>query len=403
MGPAEPVAQTRTRLVLVLGFGGLLALMAVGGFDSIQVLGQIQSRNVQIRKVYLTRNRALEHIRSSLYLLGTAVRDYLLDPEPAGAADELSRLRGLRAQMTSALDAYGRSLNAAEADPVRALRTGLASYWSVIEPVLRWSPEERRARGYSFVQKELLPRRAEVLDLADRIAALNEQELNGGDERLEETFGRFRRRLAVMLAATLSIGLLLAGVAASHILRLERQSAARYQQVMRAQSELRELSARLVKAQEEERRAISRELHDEVGQSLSALLMELGNLAAVAPRSLEPLQRHLESIRRLAESSVNVARNMALLLRPSMLDDFGLVPALEFQAREISKFSGMAVSVEAGEISDPLPDDHNTCVYRVVQEALHNCARHAQAHSVRIGVRQTADRILLSIQDDGKG
>jgi len=403
MGPVEPVAQTGTRLVLLVGFGGLLALMAVGGFDAIQVLQQIQSRNVQIRQVYFTRNRALDRIRSSLYLSGTAVRDYLLDPEPAGAAAELSRLRGLRREMASAMDAYENSLSAGEAVPVRELRAGLAAYWNVLEPALQWSPQQRRELGYAFVQRELLPRRAVVLELADRIAALNEQELNGGDERLEETFGRFRRRLMVMLAATLGIGILLAVVAASHILRLERQSAARYHQVMRAQTELKELSARLVKAQEDERRVISRELHDEVGQSLSALLMELGNLAAIAPHNLEPLQRHLESIRKLAESSVQVVRNMSLLLRPSMLDDFGLVPALEWQAREISKRTGMAVSVDADDVADNLPDDHNTCVYRVVQEALHNCARHAQARSVRIRVRQTGGRILLSIQDDGRG
>ncbi len=87
-----------------------------------------------------------------------------------------------------------------------------------------------------------------------------------------------------------------------------------------------------MEVQERERRAISRELHDEVGQSLTALLMELGNLGAVAPGDAE-LRRHLESIRRLAESSVNVVRNMALLLPSSMLDDLGLVPALQWQAR----------------------------------------------------------------------
>jgi signal transduction histidine kinase len=286
---------------------------------------------------------------------------------------------------------------------MRAMRAQLSAYWKVLDPVLHWSPEERHERGYAFLRDELVPRRATVLEIADKIAAINEQELNGGDERLEETFGRFRRRLFLMLAATLSIGLVLAGVVASHILRLEKQGRIRYEQVMHAQTELKELSARLVKAQEEERRAISRELHDEVGQSLSALLMELGNLAAVAPPNLEPLQRHLESIRRLAESSVNVARNMALLLRPSMLDDFGLVPALEWHAREVSKRTGMAVSVEADTVSDNLPDSHNTCVYRVVQEALHNCARHAQARTVRIRVRQQPGHIVLSVQDDGTG
>ncbi len=403
MAPTEPALQSGTRLVLLAGFGGLLALMAVGGFDAIQVLRQIQTRNVQIRQVFLSRNRALERIRSALYLSGTVVRDYLLDPEPSGAEMQRAHLRRLRSEMDAAMKAYSSSLTADEAGPVRGLETELAAYWMVLDPVLRWSPQERRDQGYAFLQAELLPRRATVLGFADRIAAVNEQELNGGDERLEETFGRFRRRLFLMLAATLSVGLVLAGVAASHILRLEKQSALRYEQVVHAQNELKELSARLVKAQEDERRAISRELHDEVGQSLSALLMELGNLAAVAPRNLEPLQRHLESIRKLAESSVNVARNMALLLRPSMLDDFGLVPALEWQAREISKRTGIAVSVEAAGVSDDLPDDHNTCVYRIVQEALHNCARHAQARSARIGVRQESGRIVLSIQDDGKG
>jgi signal transduction histidine kinase len=111
----------------------------------------------------------------------------------------------------------------------------------------------------------------------------------------------------------------------------------------------------------------------------------------------------VESIRKLAESSVHVVRNMALLLRPSMLDDLGLVPALQWQAREISKRTGMAVTVDAEGVADDLPEEHRTCIYRVVQEALNNCARHASAHSVRIQVVQQDARIRLSVQDDGQG
>src|SRR5579864_7843194 len=96
MGPGEPTFRSGTRLVLLAGFGGLLALMAVGGFDAIQVLRQIQARNVQIRQIFLSRNRALEQIRSSLYLSGTFVRDYLLDPEPSGAEVQRSNLRKLQ-------------------------------------------------------------------------------------------------------------------------------------------------------------------------------------------------------------------------------------------------------------------------------------------------------------------
>jgi signal transduction histidine kinase len=93
---------------------------------------------------------------------------------------------------------------------------------------------------------------------------------------------------------------------------------------------------------------------------------------------------------------------MALLLRPSMLDDLGLVPALKWQAREISKRTSMDVSV-AADLPDDLPDDFKTCIYRVVQEALHNSASHARAKTVRIRVQQEPNRLILSIQDDGQG
>src|SRR5258708_4479665 len=189
----------------------------------------------------------------------------------------------------------------------------------------------------------------------------------------------------------------------SRILRLEREGSLRYGEVVKAREEVKELSARLVSAQEEERRAISRELHDEVGQSLSALLMEAGNAAASVPIDSTEVRRHVESIKKLAEASVQVIRNMTLLLRPSMLDDFGLVPALEWQAREVSKRTGLRVHVAAEESAGELPDEHKTCIYRVVQEALHNCARHAQARCVKVVVRQEPSKILLSVEDDGHG
>ena len=191
--------------------------------------------------------------------------------------------------------------------------------------------------------------------------------------------------------------------ASRRTLRWEAEIEERYLEGVRARQEAQELSARLLSAQEEERRAISRELHDEVGQSLSALLMEAGNAAASVPAGAAEVRRHVDSIKRLAEASVQVIRNMTLLLRPSMLDDFGLVPALEWQAREVSKRTGLLVLVTAEESASELPDEHKTCIYRVVQEALHNCARHSQAQRVKVDVRQEDSRIFLSVEDDGKG
>jgi signal transduction histidine kinase len=159
-----------------------------------------------------------------------------------------------------------------------------------------------------------------------------------------------------------------------------------------------------VQAQETERRALSRELHDEVGQSLSAVLVELRNMSmGLGLRSEEQSRGQVEVIKGLVESTVRVVRNMALLLRPSMLDDLGLVPALRWQAREVSKQTSMDVSVATESVSDQLPDEYKTCVYRVVQEALHNCSRHSQATTVRIRVHQHPKGLTLSIQDDGQG
>ncbi|MGD0361136.1 MAG: histidine kinase [Bryobacteraceae bacterium] len=394
--------QWGAQFVLLASFGGMLGLMLFAGIDSLRVLRQVQARNVQIRQTFLLRNRALEDIRSALYQSGTFTRDYLLEQDAVRAETYRASLQQVRGEMDAALARYARSLDAGEVAPFQALQARIADYWKVLDPIFHWDAREKLARSDAFMHDQLFPRRATSLEIADRIAAVNEQELNTGDERLRQLFDRFRYRLGLMLAITLGLGVLLALATTRHILRLARDADLRFREATLAQGKLKELSARLVEAQEQERRAISRELHDEVGQSLSALLMELGNLGAVAPGDAE-LRSHLESIRKLAESSVNVVRNMALLLRPSMLDDLGLVPALQWQAREISKRTGMAVTVDAESVADDLPEDLKTCIYRVVQEALHNCARHAFAHSARIEVVQESGSIRLSVLDDGQG
>ena len=394
--------QWGAQVVLLASFGGMLGLMLFAGIDSLRALHQVQLRNVQIRQTFLLRNRALEEIRSALYQSGTFTRDYLLERDAARAETYRTILQTVRGEMDAALNRYERSLDSGEEAPFQALKARIADYWKLFDPIFHWDAGEKLDRSDAFMHEELFPRRATTLEIADRIASVNEQELNNGDERLKEIFDRFRFRLGLMLAITLGIGAVLAIATTRHILHLARDADLRYREVALAQGKLKDLSARLVEAQEQERRAISRELHDEVGQSLSALLMELGNLGAIAPGNAE-LRSHVESIRKLAESSVNVVRNMALLLRPSMLDDLGLVPALQWQARELSKRTGMAVTVDAEGVADDLPEEHKTCIYRVVQEALHNCARHALARSVRIQVVEESGRIHLSVVDDGQG
>jgi signal transduction histidine kinase len=392
------------RSALIVGFGSLLLAMGLTGGDALLVLSQVRREDDSIRRQFLFRNRTLNEVRSDVYMSGTYVRDYLLEPEPVRAETFRSGLEDVRKRMQGALDAYGRQLNTEERPQYSALTAELSGYWNILGPVLKWNSEERRARGYTFLRDDVFPRRAAMLDIAARIADLNERQLNAGNERVVGLLLRFQTRLSLTLLAALALGLGMAAFSTRHILRLEASSQLRYREVAEARQQLTNLSAKLVQAQEAERRALSIELHDEVGQALSAVLVELKNLSIrLDAQSPEASRSNVESIKGLVEGTVRVVRNMALLLRPSMLDDLGLIPALRWQAREMSKRTAIDVSVATELASDDLPEQFKTCLYRVVQEALHNCERHSGATTVRIRVHQEDGRLTLRIQDDGKG
>src|ERR1700691_3319933 len=393
-----------SRLALAVGFGGLLSIMALAGIDALNVLHQFRRSDDQIRHRYLTQNHILNDIRSDVYVSGTYVRDYLLEPDIERANAFRASLEEVRQYMESSLESYRHEVAPTEAQHYSALRAELMDYWGILAPVFQWNPAERHRSGYAFLRDEVFPRRQNMLALAGRIDALNEQQLDAGNQQVVSLLLNFQTRLLLTLLAALALGLGLALFTMRKILNLEEQARLQYVDVAEARSQLKELSARLVQAQESERRSLSRELHDEVGQALSAVLIELRNLSTgLAVRSEEQLRRHVETIKGLVESTVRVVRNMALLLRPSMLDDLGLIPALKWQARESAKRTSMDVSVATELDSDDLPDEYKTCIYRVVQEALHNCARHSHATAVRIRVEQDRNRLLLTIQDDGQG
>jgi signal transduction histidine kinase len=386
------------------GFGGLLLLMAFAGIDGVHTIEAIQRSNDTIRDQFLFRTRVLERIRADLYVSGTYVRDYLLERESGKAEGHRYSLLETRRDMDAALEEYRKLLNSQESPPFQILTGELESYWQVLQPVFEWSTVQRQRDGYLFLRDEVFPRRMSMLGIADRIGQINEQQLNTGKTQVEEAFLGFRRRLLATLGLTIGLGLLLASFSIHKILRLETETTEHYKEILQARASLKQLSARLVEAQENERRAISRELHDEVGQELTAILVEMGNMSTlVRAGNLESVRAKSDEIKKLLENSLKVVRNMSLLLRPSMLDDLGLVPALQWQAREVSRRSGLWVNVDAHDVSEDLPEEHKTCVYRLVQEALNNIVQHAHAHKVQIDVRQKPDELLLSIRDDGEG
>jgi signal transduction histidine kinase len=158
-----------------------------------------------------------------------------------------------------------------------------------------------------------------------------------------------------------------------------------------------------VTAQEEERKRLSRELHDEVGQTLTALRMEIAKAEKTRLSSEDRFSAHLAEAKHLIDTLINTVRDLSMGLRPSMLDDLGLGPALKWQAQDFTRRYGVMVSVALEGDVDRLAEPHRTCVYRVVQEALTNCARHAKASQIGVSLRRGDKMLRLLIQDDGVG
>jgi signal transduction histidine kinase len=161
------------------------------------------------------------------------------------------------------------------------------------------------------------------------------------------------------------------------------------------------LSRRLLVAQEAERRAVARELHDEIGQALTAVKLHL-NVAARAP-DREAAAAALGEAAEVVNGAIAQVRNKALDLRPSMLDDSGLVPALRWYVERFRQRSGIDVRLTAA-IGDRLPTpQQETACFRLVQEALTNAARHAQARTAWVRLARGERGIEISVRDDGKG
>jgi|SRR5579863_5311713 len=392
-----------SRAVLWVGFGSLIALMVLIAYSASHALERIEFTNSEIRSGYLQRDDLLNRLRAALYRSGIDLRDYLLHPDPQPAERRRAEIFVSHQEMNTAIQQYRRGLPAEEAPAVDELQRDVNDYFAMVAPVLTWDAETRRAQGNDFLRSQVFPRNQQMLRLAERMRQLDIRQLGTGVNRVAAVFADFRRELVLVAVLTILFG---AGLALFTIVRvqaLESESEHRYRQVEQAHEELHRLSARLVSAQEEERRNLSRELHDEVGQSMSALLVELGSLDSMLPPGEVKLHDQLLRVKRLAETNVGVVRNMALLLRPSMLDDLGLVPALKWQAREVARRTNMKVRVDAEDVPDELGDEYRTCIYRVVQEALHNATRHSQATHARVTVRQEEKQIRVTIQDDGHG
>ena len=169
------------------------------------------------------------------------------------------------------------------------------------------------------------------------------------------------------------------------------------------QEQLRLLSRQLLSAQEEERKKISRELHDVIAQTLTTINLRLASLKKEAALNTKGLERSIARTQELVERSVNIVHRFARELRPTVLDDLGLIPALRTFMKSFKEQTGIHVSLSAFTEVEEVNGDKRTVLYRVAQEALTNVARHAQASQAEVKIQKLDGAICMKIRDNGKG
>ncbi len=395
----QPLPGT-PRWIISGAFLGLLAIMLISGMTALRDLDEMHRGEQEARRDFLVRTQALSGLCLSIQIYGETVQHYVTAIDPGRDAEVRASLNRLKNDIDAAFSGYPADPNAQEMAALRTIAQLFAHQRDLVDGMFAWPTDERRRRGPLLIDREVEPIQMEILQRSDQLRIANDQMLHEADQALLAQFAVLQGNLTRSIVLALGSALLLILASLVYILRLESQTRTRYNELVRSRGELEKLSARLVDAQETERRNISRELHDEVGQTLGALLVDFGRLSAAAPPELRDQVEHMKAV---AERSVKSVRNLALLLRPSMLDDLGLTAALEWQGREVSRTSEMEVDVQSGNVSDDLPDEYKVTVYRLVQEALNNAVRHSGARNARVRVDQSGPRIRVVVSDDGRG
>ena len=380
--------------VSVFGLGFLLLVIGLSGAANIQETRHIHEQILAVEDNYRRVEKRVEAIQSDVSRVAVLRRDRLLAENPSGAeyARELAALRSRTESNLADLQVLR-----IEQDGKRFERVenALRAYLDGAEAEFR---ENSDAAATDAATHSLA-----IPAIAEELGKLNEANFEMRRRALNESVTVLQKDIWETIWTALVVGTIIAGASIFRISTLERQSASQQRATRQAEERLRLLSQQLVSSQEQERKSLSRELHDEIGQLLTALRMELGNMERARNAAQEPPDLHLEQAKKLAESTLRTTRDIAMGLRPTMLDVLGLGPALEWQAREFTRRYRIPIQLQIDGNIGEVPDPHRTYLYRIVQEGLTNCARHSQAKNILVSLEDANGQLAVRVEDDGVG
>ncbi|HEU4694205.1 MAG TPA: ATP-binding protein [Vicinamibacterales bacterium] len=377
---------------------GLVITLATVVAYSWYISGQISGlRRLQTDLTDRNRRDSLQllRIQNDLNQLALAMRDMLDQTEPYPLTAWSTQFERIRLDLDDALKQQGEVALARQTPEQREfLATSLRQFWDASDRIFELArTDEAEARAQ--IQLSLQARQAALSTIVARLLIQNNEAEAQTARQVQEIYQRVQRQVYWFLAATLA-----AIVATSlYLIRSNRRLFAR---LAALSDERRELAQTLIATRESTLREISRELHDEFGQILTAIGSMLGRAGKHAPEG-SPLRGDLREIGEVAQTALDNVRGLSQTLHPSILEELGLPSTIDWYLSTVEKQLGIRVTLETTGTARQVDANKSIHVYRVLQEALSNVARHSGAQDAVVRLSFGADRLEMDVEDRGKG
>jgi signal transduction histidine kinase len=399
----EPLERPTFRAALLLGFCLIVGIWVFAGYDSTRRIADVERQAGAINARYMRAQELLSTVRAQVLLGSVFVRDALLDPDTSAAPEYRRQLEASDHAVDEALQQYVPVLDSEiERTQVARLRGEITDFRRTMLDVLDSDPHRWPQDARVLLRTRVVPKRELVIRLSEEAQTLNRGGFVQQQSAIAAVYGVTQRRIWATLGATLLASLGIAALATLYAGRLEDRVQAQRRKEARYTLDLQHLSSKLITAQEEERRSIARELHDEVGQVLTAIKVEL----AVAERAITAAggpAASLSGARTIADGALQTVRDLSHLLHPALLDDLGLKDAVDWYLRGFGKRHGLRVDLLHDHMDGRFSMETEASAYRIIQEALTNVAKHAQATNCRVYLQRLPHTILITLEDDGLG
>jgi signal transduction histidine kinase len=373
----------------------LAAVVAYSAYITWQVTGL---RKLQTGLIDRNRKDSLQllRIQNDLNLLAVAMRDMVDNDEPYPLTAWSAQFQRIRTDLDDAMRLEADLAPAGRtAEQNAALTSSLTQFWDAVDRVfsLAGSGDDKEARKQ--IQLSLQARQAALSTTVARLLVQNSENEERAAREIIQIYDRVQRQVYVFLVATLA-AVLLTGIS---IIRRNRRLFAHMRELSARRSEL---AQKLIATQESTLRYISRELHDEFGQILTAMGAMLRRADAHAPEG-SSLRKDLQEVREIAQETLERVRSLSQSLHPVMLEEAGLETTLDWYFPTVERQSGIAISYEKQGSAFVLNSGAAVQIYRVVQEALNNVVRHSGAKEAWLRLRFLPSALEVEIEDHGVG